>query len=252
MIEGLRAGLTEYWKAYDPLFEWTAAEKMTRFVDLCDTFHLPVVHFVDNLGGNLGSFDRIEYSHIRPQWMYRPATIALRVADIAVPAGLRVTYVPGVSDNVAPALAQLGIPVTVLAPEDVARTNLAGYTTVVVGPRASDRELDEARQLILDEPSRWIAQETVALSTHPTLGQGGKLEPRGDFFGRTFGLHGPQQSRFRVVRQDRPGVLLGHGPQGVRGRCLPAGAERQALLSRRGRHARRRGPEPRDRDHRAH
>jgi len=29
-IEGLRAGLTEYWKAYDPLFEWTAAEKMTR------------------------------------------------------------------------------------------------------------------------------------------------------------------------------------------------------------------------------
>jgi carboxylate-amine ligase len=53
-----------------------------------------------------------------------------------------------------------------------------GGLGVVVGPRASDRELDEARQLILDEPSRWIAQETIALSTHPTLGQDGRLEPR--------------------------------------------------------------------------
>ena len=53
-----------------------------------------------------------------------------------------------------------------------------GGLGVVVGPLASDRELGEARQLILDEPSRWIAQETIALLTHPTLGQGGKLEPR--------------------------------------------------------------------------
>jgi acetyl-CoA carboxylase carboxyltransferase component len=31
-----------------------ASEKMTRFVDLCDTFHLPVVNFVDNPGFMLG------------------------------------------------------------------------------------------------------------------------------------------------------------------------------------------------------
>jgi acetyl-CoA carboxylase carboxyltransferase component len=31
-----------------------AAEKMTRFVDLCDTFHLPVVNFVDNPGFMVG------------------------------------------------------------------------------------------------------------------------------------------------------------------------------------------------------
>jgi signal transduction histidine kinase len=29
-IEGLRAGVAEYWKAYDPLFGWTVGEKMTR------------------------------------------------------------------------------------------------------------------------------------------------------------------------------------------------------------------------------
>jgi acetyl-CoA carboxylase carboxyltransferase component len=32
-----------------------AAEKMTRFVDLCDTFHLPVVNFVDNPGFLVGT-----------------------------------------------------------------------------------------------------------------------------------------------------------------------------------------------------
>jgi carboxylate-amine ligase len=52
-----------------------------------------------------------------------------------------------------------------------------GGLGVVVGPLASDRELGEARQLIIDEPSRWIAQETIALSTHPTHARG-KLEPR--------------------------------------------------------------------------
>jgi acetyl-CoA carboxylase carboxyltransferase component len=31
-----------------------ASDKMTRFVDLCDTFHLPVVHFVDNPGFVIG------------------------------------------------------------------------------------------------------------------------------------------------------------------------------------------------------
>ena len=52
-----------------------------------------------------------------------------------------------------------------------------GGLGVVVGPRASDRELAEARALIEEQPSRWIAQETVSLSTHPTH-HAGLLEPR--------------------------------------------------------------------------
>jgi acetyl-CoA carboxylase carboxyltransferase component len=31
-----------------------AADKMVRFIDICDTFHLPVVHFVDNPGFMIG------------------------------------------------------------------------------------------------------------------------------------------------------------------------------------------------------
>jgi acetyl-CoA carboxylase carboxyltransferase component len=46
--------------ANDPYFYaggWTASssEKVTRFVDLADTFHIPVVHFVDNPGFVIGT-----------------------------------------------------------------------------------------------------------------------------------------------------------------------------------------------------
>ena len=52
-----------------------------------------------------------------------------------------------------------------------------GGLGVVVGPRASEQELQVARELIEQQPARWIAQRTVSLSTHPTL-ERGRLEPR--------------------------------------------------------------------------
>jgi carboxylate-amine ligase len=52
-----------------------------------------------------------------------------------------------------------------------------GGLGVVVGPLASDRELAEVERLIREDPARWIAEESVALSTHPTHHQG-RLEPR--------------------------------------------------------------------------
>jgi glutamate---cysteine ligase / carboxylate-amine ligase len=52
-----------------------------------------------------------------------------------------------------------------------------GGLGVVVGPRASDEELASTRALIGEQPERWIAQETVMLSTHPTF-TGNRLRPR--------------------------------------------------------------------------
>jgi carboxylate-amine ligase len=52
-----------------------------------------------------------------------------------------------------------------------------GGLGVVIGPQASKEELARARGFILEQPWRWIAQETVALSTHPTY-ERGKLRPR--------------------------------------------------------------------------
>lgn len=54
-----------------------------------------------------------------------------------------------------------------------------GGMGVVIGPDASDHQLAEARALIAEHPARWIAQETIALSTHPTFdASDGSFRPR--------------------------------------------------------------------------
>jgi carboxylate-amine ligase len=52
-----------------------------------------------------------------------------------------------------------------------------GGIGVVVGPRSNEEELAQVRALINEQPERWIAQETVQLSTHPTF-TGNGLRPR--------------------------------------------------------------------------
>jgi carboxylate-amine ligase len=52
-----------------------------------------------------------------------------------------------------------------------------GGLGVLIGPHASHRELTEARRLIREQPARWIAQEVVTLSTHPTF-DGHRFQPR--------------------------------------------------------------------------
>ena len=53
----------------------------------------------------------------------------------------------------------------------------SGGEGVVIGPDATPAELRTVRARILADPARWIAQDTVSLSTHPTLADG-RLEPR--------------------------------------------------------------------------
>ncbi len=97
-------------------------------------------------------FVPIDYEHITPQRQYRRAEVRMATIDVAVPAGLRVAYVPGVGDNVAPALAQLGIPVTVVEAASIPTVDLSRFTAVVVGPRAyeSNRELISNNPYLLD------------------------------------------------------------------------------------------------------
>ncbi|HEY0971212.1 MAG TPA: PIG-L family deacetylase [Gemmatimonadales bacterium] len=81
-------------------------------------------------------YQLVDYPHIRPRRLYRPAELVVQAVDVRVPAGLRIAYVPGVSDVVAPALRELGLDVTVIEPAALASTDLSRFTTVVVGPRA--------------------------------------------------------------------------------------------------------------------
>ena len=78
----------------------------------------------------------IEYAHINPQRIYRPSTLTINAADVALPAKLNVAYVPGVGDNVAPVLQQLGVPLKIVDADDLPQTDLSRFTAIVVGPRA--------------------------------------------------------------------------------------------------------------------
>ena len=53
----------------------------------------------------------------------------------------------------------------------------SGGYGIVIGPHASDEELEGARQSILDDPRNWIAQEVVDLSSLASLSDD-RLEPR--------------------------------------------------------------------------
>ncbi|HJX42900.1 MAG TPA: circularly permuted type 2 ATP-grasp protein, partial [Geodermatophilus sp.] len=64
------------------------------------------------------------------------------------------------------------LPELVLKP----RSGSGGYG-VLIGPRADDARLERARAAVLAAPGEWIAQEPVALSTHPTVVDGA-LVPR--------------------------------------------------------------------------
>jgi len=94
----------------------------------------------------------IEYPHIEPQRIYRPSTLTISAADVALPARTNVGYVPGVSDNVAPVLEQLGVPVTIIDPGDIPATDLNRYTAIVVGPRAY-----QASQTLIDNNEYLLA-----------------------------------------------------------------------------------------------
>jgi len=83
-------------------------------------------------------FVAVDYPHIRTQRYYRPATLTVEAVDVHYAAGMRIAYIPGVGDNVAPMLSQLGLQVTTVTPEAVAQADLSQYAAVVVGPRAFD------------------------------------------------------------------------------------------------------------------
>lgn len=117
----------------------------------------PGVHqlgVVASSGGNTyeAGYVPIDYEHISPERLYRPAQVAIHAVDIAIPARLNVGYVRGVGDNVEPALAQLGIPVTEIEPKAIPTVDLSKFSTVVVGPRAyqASRELVDNNPYLLN------------------------------------------------------------------------------------------------------
>jgi LmbE family N-acetylglucosaminyl deacetylase len=78
----------------------------------------------------------VAYDHIQERHLVRPA--AARVLDLEVRTlpGTSVGYVMGSGDAGPDALRQLGLPVSLLGPDDLAYADLSPYTTIVTGIRA--------------------------------------------------------------------------------------------------------------------
>jgi uncharacterized circularly permuted ATP-grasp superfamily protein len=53
-----------------------------------------------------------------------------------------------------------------------------GGVGVLIAPHASSEDIEATRAAVIAEPSAWIAQRLVMLSTHPTVVEGGRLAPR--------------------------------------------------------------------------
>ncbi len=89
------------------------------------------------MGGE--EFDRgysvIAYPHIETRHIYSDATSGVRVFELDTHVE-NIGYVDGVGDQVAESLEQLGIPLTFLTADDLARGDLSVYDTIVLGIRA--------------------------------------------------------------------------------------------------------------------
>src|SRR6185295_18871347 len=67
----------------------------------------------------------IEYPHIRPTPMPRRAQIEIRALDLALPHLDRIGYIRGASDRVPEALRQVGLPIELLGPAELAEGDLS-------------------------------------------------------------------------------------------------------------------------------
>jgi LmbE family N-acetylglucosaminyl deacetylase len=97
----------------------------------------------------------VSYPHIETHRLYHPAEARVQVLDLKV-APVRVGYVMGSGDEVPEAIRRMGLDVTLLGEQDLARGDLSRFDTIVVGIKAANvrpdliannsRLLDFARQ----------------------------------------------------------------------------------------------------------
>ncbi|HET8654850.1 MAG TPA: PIG-L family deacetylase [Longimicrobiaceae bacterium] len=78
----------------------------------------------------------VDYPHIQPRALYRPAESRLRAFEVHVAPGLRVGYVAGAGDDTEEALRQMGVQVEALSATDLAEGDLSRFEAIVTGIRA--------------------------------------------------------------------------------------------------------------------
>ena len=73
---------------------------------------------------------------------YQPAVQRASIVEVKVTPGLKIGYIMGAGDDIPAVLRELGLDVTLLSPDDVARGDLGRFGTIVLGIRAYDTRDD--------------------------------------------------------------------------------------------------------------
>lgn len=123
----------------------------------CPAAGKPRVHLV--LEATTGDGERarpaaplLDYPHVPPMSLRGGDGFDLVRADIALPKLGRIGYVLGASDKVPGLLAEIGLPITLLAAADLDHGDLARFDAIVIGSRAyeTDPALAKANARLLD------------------------------------------------------------------------------------------------------
>ncbi len=84
----------------------------------------------------------VDYDHVERRQLLRPAEARVLLLDVRTAPGASVGYVMGPGDAGAEALRQMGVPLALLAPEDLRFGDLSRFTTIVTGIRAYETRPD--------------------------------------------------------------------------------------------------------------
>lgn len=148
-------------------------------------------------------YQRIEYEHIRPQHIYRPAAIALEAVETgAVVSGL-VGYVDGLADNVMPALVQLGATVEQLPASAIETAFLSRYRVIVLGPRALEAQPVLASKMPMLQAWVRAGGTMIVQYQQGDIGRPG-MAPFPLTFGRPTARVTEEDAEVRVLRADSP------------------------------------------------
>jgi LmbE family N-acetylglucosaminyl deacetylase len=103
-----------------------------------------VVKAVASVGAHSFStgFQSVEYPHIRRRQLEIPASVAVKVMDVRLAAGLTIGYVMGTGDEIPAALRGLGAAVELLDADELAWGDLNRYNAIFIGVRAYDSRED--------------------------------------------------------------------------------------------------------------
>ncbi|MFG1603860.1 glutamate--cysteine ligase [Actinoplanes sp. NPDC049265] len=145
----------------DSLMHAPGADGMPLGPSLVAALHADTVVLANALGNGIGD-DKAVYAYVPKLIEYYLGEKPL-LADVP-------TYLCGIPEQRAEVLGRL---------DELVCKPVDGYggDRILIGPHARPGELDAVRKQIRTAPHRWVAQEVVDLSTHPTF-DGQQLEPR--------------------------------------------------------------------------